>query len=84
MRRRPTRHGPPGLVIVCVVDAVQTRDVLFGAGAVADAMRLGTRDVVPDHRPGDVESIALQLRPFGVHASMRRCPAGRPGHATAA
>lgn len=57
------------LVIVCVVDAQQTRDVLFGAGAVADAMRLGDSVMLcPTIAPGDVESIALQLRPFGVHA----------------
>ncbi len=56
------------LVIVCVVDAQQTRDVLFGAGAVADAMRLGHCVMLcPTMAPDDVESIALQLRPFGLH-----------------
>ncbi|MEP6971816.1 MAG: NAD(P)-dependent oxidoreductase [Betaproteobacteria bacterium] len=56
------------LIIVCVVDAEQSRDVLFGAGAVADAMHLGhTVMLCPTMAPADVESIALQLRPFGLH-----------------
>lgn len=56
------------LVIVCVVDARQTRDVLFGAGAVAQAMRLGHGVMLcPTMAPEDVESIALALRPFGLH-----------------
>jgi L-threonate 2-dehydrogenase len=56
------------LTIVCVVDAAQSRDVLFGAGAVADAMHLGhTVMLCPTLSPGDVEVIALQLRPFGLH-----------------
>ncbi len=57
------------LTIVCVVDAAQTRDVLFGAGAVADAMHLGHSVMLcPTMAPGDVEAITLQLRPFGLHA----------------
>lgn len=71
-----TAHAAPAdaaraarTVIVCVVDAQQTRDVLFGAGAVAAAMRLGDSVLLcPTIAPGDVEAIALQLRPFGVHA----------------
>jgi L-threonate 2-dehydrogenase len=56
------------LTIVCVVDAAQSRDVLFGAGAVADAMHLGhTVMLCPTMSPGDVEAIALQLRTFGLH-----------------
>ncbi len=54
--------------IVCVVDAQQTRDVLFGSGAIADAMQLGhTVLLCPTMAPQDVESIAQQLRPFGLH-----------------
>ncbi len=54
--------------IICVVDAVQTRDVLFGAGAVANAMHLGhTVLLCPTMSPQDVESITQQLRPFGLH-----------------
>ncbi len=70
-----TAHASPAdatrdarLVIVCVVDAPQTRDVLFGCGAVADAMRLGHSVMLcPTMAPDDVESIGLQLRPFGLH-----------------
>jgi putative dehydrogenase len=59
---------PARLTIVCVVDAGQTRDVLFGAGAVAEAMHLGHSVMLcPTLAPDDVESIALQLRPFGLH-----------------
>ncbi len=57
------------LSIVCVVDAKQTRDVLFGAGGVADAMHLGHCVMLcPTMAPIDVEDITLQLRPFGLHA----------------
>ena len=57
------------VTIVCVVDAPQTRDVLFGAGAVAQAMRLGRCVMLcPTMAPDDVEAIALELRPFGLHA----------------
>ncbi len=56
------------LVIVCVVDAAQTRDVLFGTGGVADAMHLGHSVMLcPTMAPDDVEDITLQLRPFGLH-----------------
>lgn len=56
------------LVIICVVDAAQTRDVLFGAGAVAAAMRLGHGVMLcPTMAPDDVASIALALRPYGLH-----------------
>jgi len=57
------------LTIVCVVDAAQSRDVLFGAGAVANAMHLGHCVMLcPTMAPSDVEDITLQLRPFGLHA----------------
>jgi len=56
------------LAIVCVVDAQQTRDVLFGTGQVAQAMRLGCSVMLcPTMAPHDVESMALELRPFGLH-----------------
>ncbi len=56
------------LAIICVVDAQQTRDVLFGAGAVDEAMHLGHSVMLcPTMAPDEVESIALQLRPFGLH-----------------
>jgi 3-hydroxyisobutyrate dehydrogenase len=56
------------LTLVCVVDAAQTRDVLFGAGGVADAMHLGHSVMLcPTMAPDAVEDITLQLRPFGLH-----------------
>lgn len=56
------------VAIVCVVDAAQTHDVLFGAGQVADAMRLGHSVMLcPTMAPEEVESIALQLHAFGLH-----------------
>ncbi len=70
-----TAHATPAdaarnarLAIVCVVDAQQTRDVLFGAGAVANVMHLGHSVMLcPTMAPDDVEAIAQQLRPFGLH-----------------
>lgn len=54
--------------IICVVDAAQTVEVLFGAGDVANAMQLGhTVMVCPTMAPDEVETIALRLRPFGLH-----------------
>jgi putative dehydrogenase len=56
------------VTIICVVDAQQSRDVLFGSGGVADAMHLGhTVMLCPTMGPGDVEAITLELRPFGLH-----------------
>lgn len=56
------------VVIICVVDAAQTHDVLFGEGQVADAMQLGHSVMLcPTMAPDEVEAIALQLRPFGLH-----------------
>ncbi len=53
--------------IVCVVDAAQTRSVLFGEGGVANAMRLGQGVLLcPTIEPAEVEDIAQSLRPFGV------------------
>jgi len=53
--------------IVCVVDAAQTRDVLFGAGALAATVPLGhTVLLCPTIAPQDVEEIAARLHPQGV------------------
>ena len=53
--------------IIAVVTAEQARDVLFGAGAVASAVRLGHTVVLcPTMAPADVEAIAAQLHPLGV------------------
>jgi len=53
--------------IVCVVDAEQSRDVLFGAGALARSVPLGhTVLLCPTIAPADVEDIAQMLRPQGV------------------
>ena len=54
--------------IICVIDAPQTSDVLFGAGGVADAMQLGHTVVLcPTMAPHEVEEIAQRLRPLGLH-----------------
>lgn len=56
------------VTIICVVDAVQTQDVLFGAHGVADAMRLGGVVMLcPTLAPQDVERFARGLNPFGLH-----------------
>jgi 3-hydroxyisobutyrate dehydrogenase-like beta-hydroxyacid dehydrogenase len=53
--------------ILCVVDAAQCRDVLFGAGGVAPAVRLGhTVLLCPTMEPAAVQDIAQALRPHGV------------------
>jgi L-threonate 2-dehydrogenase len=53
--------------IVCVVDSGQSRDVLFGAGALAKSAPLGhTVLLCPTIAPADVEDIARALRPHGV------------------
>lgn len=56
------------VTILCVVNALQAGDVLFGEGGVADAMKLGQTVIVcPTMAPGAVEDIALRLRRFGLH-----------------
>jgi len=53
--------------IVCVVDATQARDVLFGAGALAASVPLGHCVVLcPTIAPADVEDIDRALHPLGV------------------
>jgi len=53
--------------IVCVVDAAQSLDVLFGAGALAQSVPLGhTVLLCPTIAPADVQEIARRLHPPGV------------------
>ncbi len=53
--------------IVCVVDAAQTRDVLFGAQGIAAHLRPGHVVVLcPTIAPEDVAAIAAQLAALGV------------------
>ena len=54
--------------IICVVDATQTRDVLFGPNGIAQSMPLGhTVMLCPTLAPADVEQIASELIPQGLH-----------------
>ena len=54
--------------IICVVDAIQTRDVLFGRNGIAAAMPLGhTVMLCPTLAPSDVEQFAKELVPLGIH-----------------
>ena len=56
-------------VIVCVVDGVQTEDVLFGEGGAAAALAPG-QDVLlcPTIAPQDVERLAARLAEAGLSA----------------
>ena len=54
-------------LIVCVVDAAQTADVLFGQNGAAAAMPAGSAVMLcPTISPGDVESLAARLAALGV------------------
>ena len=54
-------------LIVCVVDAAQARDVLFGAQGAAPMMRQGCAVLLcPTISPQDVESIAHELAARGI------------------
>lgn len=54
-------------IIVCVVDAAQTRDVLFGPRGIADQLRPGHVVLLcPTIAPLDVEDIAARLAALGV------------------
>jgi 3-hydroxyisobutyrate dehydrogenase len=56
-------------LIVCVVDAGQCRDVLFGPRGAAAAMQPGQAVLLcPTIAPGDVESISRQLAAHGIAA----------------
>ncbi|MGB4117079.1 MAG: NAD(P)-dependent oxidoreductase [Polaromonas sp.] len=55
-------------VIVCVVDAAQTEDVLFGAQGLAHSLQPGqTVMLCPTILPQDVESFAARLAERGIH-----------------
>jgi L-threonate 2-dehydrogenase len=54
-------------LIVCVVDAAQTREVLFGPGGAAAAMQPGQAVLLcPTIAPQDVEEFAGRLRSRGI------------------
>jgi L-threonate 2-dehydrogenase len=60
------------VTIICVVDSLQTQEVLFGTKdatqGVAQAMQLGrTVMLCPTLAPQDVERFAKDLIPFGLH-----------------
>jgi len=56
-----------GLLIVCVVDAAQSHEVLFGAQGAAAAMRPGqTVMLCPTIAPQDTETLAAGLAPRGI------------------
>ena len=55
--------------VVCVVDAVQTRDVLFGPQGLAPHLPAGHVVMLcPTIAPQDVEAIAAQLAERGIHS----------------
>ena len=55
-------------VVVCVVDAAQTEDVLFGTQGLADSLAPGqTVMLCPTILPQDVESFASRLAERGIH-----------------
>ena len=54
-------------VVVCVVDAAQTQEVLFGAGGVADVLHSGQAVMLcPTMGPPDTERLASQLAQRGI------------------
>ncbi|CAN5659855.1 NAD(P)-dependent oxidoreductase [soil metagenome] len=54
-------------LIVCVVDAAQSADILFGeAGAVAALRRGGTVVLCPTISPQDVEALSARLLDLGI------------------
>ncbi len=58
-----------GVFIVCVVDAAQTEDVLFGANGAAAVMRAGQAVMLcPTIAPQDVEDFAGRLAERGISA----------------
>ncbi len=63
------QHAADSVVtIVCVVDATQTREVLFGADGIVAGMPLGrTVMLCPTMSPQDVEGFAHELNTEGVH-----------------
>ena len=56
-----------GVLIVCVVDAEQTEDALFGPNGAASVMRAGQTVILcPTIAPGDVEHFAQRLAERGI------------------
>ena len=56
-----------GALIVCVVDAQQTRDVLFGAAGAAAVLERGTPVLLtPTIAPRDTQAIAAELSALGL------------------
>ena len=59
--------GDQGVLIVCVVDAAQSRDVLFGNDGAATWLRPGqTVMLCPTVAPDDTESLAADLAVHGI------------------
>ncbi len=55
-------------IIICVVDAAQTEDVLFGDQGLAHSLQAGqTVMLCPTILPQDVESFAARLTERGIH-----------------
>src|SRR4051812_50176606 len=71
-----------GAVVVCVVDAAQVRDVLFGPYGAAGSLQKGAAVLLcPTISPRDVEGIASELRARGfaaIDAPMSGGPAPPP------
>ena len=60
-------------IVICVVDAAQTREVLFGAQGIAPQLQPGQVVLLcPTISPQDVEDIAQRLRAQGV--AVLDCP----------
>ena len=59
--------APNGVLIVCVVDAAQSNDVLFGKNSAAPALRPGQVVMLcPTIAPQDTEAVAARLASQGV------------------
>ena len=73
--------GDNAVLIVCVVDAAQSREVLFGAQGAVSALRPGqTVLLCPTIAPQDSEILAAELTRFGV-ASIDAPMSGGPARA---
>ncbi|RYX90640.1 MAG: NAD(P)-dependent oxidoreductase [Comamonadaceae bacterium] len=62
-------HAAAGaaVLIVCVVDAAQSAEVLFGAGGAVEGMATGSAVMLcPTISPGDVEALAARLAGRGL------------------
>ena len=56
-------------VVICVVDAAQTEDVLFGPGGAAEVMQSASAVMLcPTIGPHDTERLAIRLAQRGLHA----------------